>query len=50
MSLQDFEAIGVSKRGFQLKLVKEAKKLPGTNFEVKVAVSNLRVTRNSYIV
>ena len=39
MSLQDFEAIGVSKRGFQLKLVKETKELPGTTFEVKAEVS-----------
>ena len=39
--LQDFEAIGIKKRGFQLKLIREARKLQGTTFEVKVPVSNL---------
>ena len=42
--IQDFDAIGIKKRGFQLKLAKEAKKLHSTKFEVKVPVSCLNVT------
>ena len=34
ISSQDFEAIGINKRGFQLKLAKEAKKLCKKEIEI----------------
>ena len=39
LTSQDFKAIGIDKKGFQQKLEKEAKKIPGTKFKVDVPVS-----------
>ena len=44
---QDFEAIGIDKKGFQLLLEKEVKKLHSTKFKIDVPVS--KVTRTSYV-
>ena len=35
IGLQDFKAIGIKKKGFQLKLEKEVKKLPAPQFQMK---------------
>ena len=37
---QDFEAIGIDKRGFKLRLEKAAKKLPSLPIETAIPVSN----------
>ena len=39
-ALQDFKAIGIDKKGFQLKLEKEAKMLQSTKFKIDVPVSS----------
>ena len=46
-TLQDFKAIGIDKKGFQLKLEKEAKKLQSTKFKIDVPVS-IMLNKNTW--
>ena len=41
--MQDFKSIGIKRRGFQLKLEKEAKKLCSIKIKVKVPVSEIAI-------
>jgi len=40
-AIQDFEAIGIDKRGFQLKLEKEVKKLDTPEIQTSVPVCDM---------